>query len=71
MRQLLRILAVDVVGIHWGNADVDFARSMMKHHEGGIVMAQASTEVRQRPGAAQKADKLIKKQSQDKKKLQA
>ena len=54
-----------------GNADVDFAKSMMKHHEGGIEMAKLQLKHGKDPEMRKKAEKLIKEQGQDNKDFQA
>lgn len=54
-----------------GNADVDFARSMIKHHEGGIAMAKLQLKHGKDPEMRKKAEKLIKDQSEDNKEFQA
>lgn len=54
-----------------GNADVDFAKSMIKHHEGGIEMARLQLKHGKDPEMRKKAEKLIKEQGQDNKDFQA
>lgn len=54
-----------------GNADVDFAKSMMKHHEGGIEMAKLQLKHGKDPEMHKKAEKLLKEQGQDIKEFQA
>jgi uncharacterized protein (DUF305 family) len=54
-----------------GNADVDFAKSMIKHHEGGIEMAKLLLKHGKDPEMRKKAEKLIKEQGQDNKEFEA
>ena len=54
-----------------GNADVDFAKSMIKHHEGGIEMAKLLLKHGKDLEMRKKAEKLIKEQGQDNKEFQA
>src|SRR5581483_3318259 len=54
-----------------GDADVDFAKSMIKHHEGGIEMAKLLLKHGKDPEMRKKAEKLIKEQGQDNKDFQA
>ena len=54
-----------------GNADVDFAKSMIKHHEGGIEMAKILLKHGKDPEMRKKAEKLIKDQDQENKEFQA
>lgn len=54
-----------------GNADVDFAKSMMRHHEGGIEMAKLQLKHGKDPEMRKMAEKLIKEQGQDTKEFQA
>jgi uncharacterized protein (DUF305 family) len=54
-----------------GNPDVDFAKSMIKHHEGGIEMAKILLKHGKDPEMRKKAEKLIKEQGQDNKEFQA
>jgi uncharacterized protein (DUF305 family) len=53
-----------------GNPDVDFAKSMIKHHEGGIEMAKLLLKHGKDPEMRKKAEKLIKEQGQDNKDFQ-
>lgn len=54
-----------------GNPDVDFAKSMIKHHEGGIEMAKLLLKHGKDPEMRKKAEKLIQEQGQDNKDFQA
>jgi uncharacterized protein (DUF305 family) len=54
-----------------GNADADFAQSMVKHHEGGIEMAKIQLKHGKDPEMRKMAEKMIKEQGDDNKKLQA
>ena len=54
-----------------GNADVDFAKSMIKHHEGGIEMAKLQLKHGKDPEMRKKAEKLIKEQGQVNEEFQA
>ncbi|MBN9049410.1 MAG: DUF305 domain-containing protein [Rhizobiales bacterium] len=45
-----------------GNPDVDFARSMVKHHESAIVMAKIQLKHGKDPEIRQMAEKIIKDQ---------
>ena len=45
-----------------GNPDVDFARSMGKHHESAIVMAKIQLKHGKDPEIRQMAEKIIKDQ---------
>jgi len=54
-----------------GDADADFARSMMKHHEGGIAMAKIQLKHGKDPELRKIAEKLIKEQGDDNKKFEA
>lgn len=48
-----------------GDADVDFARSMVKHHEGGIAMAKIQLKHGKDPEMRKMAEKLVSDQRQD------
>ena len=54
-----------------GNADIDFAKSMIKHHEGGIEMAKILLKHGKDPEMRKKAEKLINEQQQDNKDFQS
>ena len=54
-----------------GNADVDFAKSMIKHHEGGIEMAKLQLKHGKDPEMRKMAEKVIKEQGQDNKEFEA
>jgi hypothetical protein len=54
-----------------GNPDADFARSMMKHHQGGIDMAKIQLKHGKDPEMRKMAEKLIKEQGDDHKKFDA
>jgi uncharacterized protein (DUF305 family) len=53
------------------NADIDFARSMIKHHEGGIDMAKIQLEHGKDPEMRKAAEKIINDQTAENKKLSA
>jgi uncharacterized protein (DUF305 family) len=48
-----------------GNADVDFARSMVKHHEGAITMAKVQLKHGKAPEIRGMAEKIIKDQERE------
>lgn len=48
-----------------GNADVDFARSMVKHHEGAITMAKVQLKHGKDPEIRSMAEKIIKDQENE------
>jgi uncharacterized protein (DUF305 family) len=50
-----------------GDADKDFATSMMKHHAGGIEMAKIQLKHGKDPEMRKMAEKLIKEQGNDNK----
>lgn len=54
-----------------GNPDIDFARSMIKHHEGGIDMAKIQLEHGKDPEMRKAAEKIINDQTAENKKLSA
>lgn len=54
-----------------GNADADFARSMIKHHQGGIAMAKIQLKHGKDSEMRKMAEKLIKEQGGDNEKFEA
>ena len=54
-----------------GDADVDFARSMIPHHQGAIDMAKLELKHGKSPEIRQMAEKMIKDQEKEQKDLQA
>lgn len=54
-----------------GNADADFARSMIKHHQGGIEMAKIQLKHGKDPEMRKMAEKMIKEQGEDNEKFEA
>lgn len=48
-----------------GNADVDFVRSMVKHHEGAITMAKVQLKHGKDPEIRAMAEKIIKDQEKE------
>lgn len=54
-----------------GNPDADFARSMIKHHEGGIAMAKVQLKHGKDPELRAMAEKLIREQGDENKKFEA
>lgn len=48
-----------------GNADVDFARSMAKHHESGIAMAKVQLKHGKNPEMRKMAETVIKDQEKE------
>ena len=48
-----------------GNADVDFARSMAKHHEGGVAMAKIQLKHGKDPEMRAMAEKIMKDQEKE------
>ena len=54
-----------------GDADVDFARSMIPHHQGAINMAKIELKYGKDPELRQMAEKMIKDQEKEQKDLQA
>ena len=54
-----------------GNADVDFARSMIPHHQGAIDMAKLELKYGKDPELRQMAEKMIKDQEKEQKDLKA
>ena len=54
-----------------GNADSDFARSMMKHHQSGIEMAEIQLKHGKDPAMRKMAEKLVKEQKKDNQEFQA
>jgi uncharacterized protein (DUF305 family) len=48
-----------------GNADVDFARSMTKHHEGGLAMAKVQLKHGKNPEMRAMAEKILKDQEKE------
>ncbi len=53
-----------------GNADADFARSMIKHHQGGIEMAKIQLKHGKDAEMRKMAEKMIKEQGDDNEKFQ-
>ena len=54
-----------------GDADIDFAAIMRKHHEGGIEMAKIQLKHGKDADMRRMAEKLIKEQGDDNKKFDA
>lgn len=54
-----------------GDPDADFARSMMKHHQAGIEMAQIQLKHGKNAEMRKMAEKLIKEQGKDNEEFQA
>ena len=54
-----------------GDADVDFARSMIPHHQGAIDMAKLELKYGKDPGLRQMAEKIIKDQEKEQKDFKA
>jgi len=54
-----------------GNPDVDFASSMIKHHEGGIAMAKIQLKHGKDPEMRKMAEKLIKDQGKENEEFRA
>ena len=54
-----------------GNADADFARSMIPHHQGAIDMAKLELKYGKDPALRQMAEKMIKDQEKEQKELKA
>lgn len=54
-----------------GDADVDFARSMIPHHQGAIDMAKLELKYGKDPELRKMAEKMIKDQEKEQKDLQA
>lgn len=54
-----------------GNTDADFARSMIKHHEGGIAMAKIELEHGKDPMIREMAEKMVKDQGAENEKFKA
>ena len=54
-----------------GDADVDFARSMIPHHQGAIEMAKLEVKYGKDKKLRQMAEKMIKDQEKEQKDLQA
>ena len=54
-----------------GDADVDFARSMIPHHQGAIDMAKLELKYGKDPELRQMAEKMIKDQEKEQKDLKA
>jgi uncharacterized protein (DUF305 family) len=54
-----------------GDPDADFARSMMKHHQSGIEMAQIEIKHGKNPEMKKMAEKLVEEQGKDNKEFQA
>lgn len=54
-----------------GNADADFARSMIKHHQGGIEMANIQLKHGKDAEMRKMAEKQIKEQGGDNGKFEA
>lgn len=54
-----------------GDADKDFATTMMKHHAGGIEMAKIQLKHGKDPEMRKMAEKLIKEQGNDNKEFAA
>ena len=54
-----------------GDADVDFARSMIPHHQGAIDMAKLEVKYGKDKKLQQMAEKMIKDQEKEQKDLQA
>ena len=54
-----------------GNPDADFARSMIKHHRGGIEMAKIQLKYGKDPEIREMAEKLIKDQGGENDKFEA
>lgn len=63
-----------MMGMHLnysGNADVDFARSMIPHHQGAIDMAKIELKHGKNPAMRKMAEKIIKDQEKEIAQLQA